>query len=76
MWELELQPGDLQIFKGRYALHRVAPVEGRRKRYVGIFSFVEAEGMCGGVERTRQLYGRVLPHHHDREGLRKDQLLD
>ena len=74
--ELELQPGDLQIFKGRYALHRVAPVRGERRRYVGIFSFVEAEGMCGGVERTRQLYGRVLPHHHAREGLRKDQLLD
>ncbi|MDA7967186.1 hypothetical protein [Ruegeria sp.] len=73
---LELQPGDLQIFKGRYSLHRVAPVEGARKRYVGIFSFVEAEGMCGGVERTRQLYGRVLPHHYEREGTRKDQLLD
>ncbi len=74
--QLELQPGDLQIFKGRYALHRVAPVEGQRKRYVGIFSFVETEGMCGGVERTRQLYGRVLPHHYEREGLRGDQLLD
>ncbi|WP_170325245.1 HalD/BesD family halogenase [Ruegeria arenilitoris] len=74
--ELELQPGDLQIFKGRYALHRVAPVEGARSRYVGIFSFVEAEGMCGSVERTQQLYGRVLPRHHEREGLRKDQLLD
>ncbi|WP_108860400.1 hypothetical protein [Ruegeria sp. Alg231-54] len=73
---LELQPGDLQILKGRYALHRVAPVQGARSRYVGIFSFVEAEGMCGGVERTRQLYGRVLPHHHQRVGLRKDQLLD
>lgn len=73
---LELQPGDLQIFKGRYALHRVAPVQGARSRYVGIFSFVEAEGMCGGIERTRQLYGRVLPHHHQRVGLRKDQLLD
>ncbi|KIC44097.1 hypothetical protein RA28_14025 [Ruegeria sp. ANG-S4] len=74
--QLDLQPGDLQIFKGRYALHRVAPVEGARKRYVGIFSFVEAEGMCGGVERTRQLYGRVLPHHYEREGNRADQLLD
>jgi hypothetical protein len=74
--QLALQPGDLQIFKGRYALHRVAPVEGKSKRYVGIFSFVEAEGMCGGVERTRQLYGRVLPHHHAREGRRKDKLLD
>ncbi|RLK10927.1 HalD/BesD family halogenase [Ruegeria conchae] len=74
--QLELQPGDLQIFKGRYALHRVAPVEGDRKRYVGIFSFVETEGMCGGVERTRQLYGRVLPQHYARAGLRDDELLD
>lgn len=74
--QLELQPGDLQIFKGRYSLHRVAPVEGARQRYVGIFSFVDAKGMCGGIERTRQLYGRVLPHHYEREGKRKDQLLD
>ncbi len=73
---IDLQPGDLQIFKGRYALHRVAPVEGARKRYVGIFSFVDTEGMCGGVERTRQLYGRVLPHHYAREGRRADELLD
>ncbi|NOC90962.1 hypothetical protein [Ruegeria sp. HKCCD6604] len=73
---LDLRPGDLQIFKGRYSLHRVAPVRGKRRRYVGIFSFVEAEGMCGGVERTQQLYGRVLPHHYKRAGLRKDQLLD
>ncbi len=73
---LTLQPGDLQIFKGRYALHRVKPVRGARKRYVGIFSFVETQGMCGSVERTRQLYGRVLPRHIEREGLRSDGLLD
>ncbi|UWQ52461.1 HalD/BesD family halogenase [Leisingera caerulea] len=74
--KLVLQPGDLQIFRGRYSLHRVAPVEGPRRRYVGIFSFVEQEGMCGGVERTRQLYGRVLPRHYEREGLRTDALRD
>lgn len=74
--QLELQPGDLQIFKGRYSLHRVAAVKGERTRYVGIFSFVETEGMCGGVKRTKQLYGRVLQHHYDREGRRSDQLLD
>lgn len=74
--ELELLPGDLQIFRGRYALHRVAPVKGPRSRYVGIFSFAEAEGMYGSVERTKQLYGRVLQHHLDREGLRNDPLLD
>lgn len=73
---LVLEPGDLQIFKGRYALHRVTPVRGATKRYVGIFSFVETEGMCGGVERTRQLYGRVLPRHHERAGLRSDALRD
>lgn len=73
---LELGPGDLQIFKGRYSLHSVSPVAGSRPRYVGIFSFVEEPGMVGRVERTRQLYGRVLPIHHEREGLRADQLVD
>ncbi|MDH3740327.1 MAG: hypothetical protein OER56_01905 [Hyphomicrobiales bacterium] len=73
---LHLQPGDLQIFKGRYALHRVSPVSGARKRYVGIFSFVEEPGMVGSPERTRQLYGRVLPIHLERAGLRADALID
>ena len=73
---LPLTPGDLQIFKGRYSLHRVTPVTGVRPRYVGIFSFVETEGMVGSVERTRQLDGRVLPIHHERAGHRSDSLTD
>jgi hypothetical protein len=73
---LQLVPGDLQIFKGRYSLHRVTPVAGAKRRYVGIFSFVETEGMVGSVERTRQLYGRVLPIHLERAGLRGDELKD
>jgi len=73
---LPLGPGDLQIFKGRYALHRVTPVRGRTPRYVGIFSFVETEGMVGSVERTRQLYGRVLPIHYENAGRRDDRLKD
>ena len=73
---LTLEPGDLQIFKGRYALHRVSPVEGARPRYVGIFSFVEEPGMVAAPERCRQLYGRVLPIHFERAGVRADALLD
>ncbi len=73
---LTLAPGDLQIFKGRYALHRVSPVEGGRPRYVGIFSFVEEPGMVATPERCRQLYGRVLPIHYERAGVRADSLLD
>jgi len=71
-----LEPGDLQIFKGRYSLHRVTPVAGKVVRYVAIFSFVERPDMVGSVERTRQLYGRVLPVHTQRAGHRADSLLD
>ena len=73
---LHLDPGDLQLFKGRYSLHRVAPLGGNRPRYVGIFSYVEEPGMVGSPERTRQLYGRVLPIHLERAGLRGDALID
>lgn len=73
---LELEPGDLQLFKGRYSLHRVAPLEGETPRYVAIFSYVEAPGMVGSVERTRQLYGRTLAIHHQEAGRRSDALID
>ncbi len=73
---LRLEPGDLQIFKGRYSLHRVTALAGARPRYVAIFSYVEEPGMVGSPERTRQLYGRVLPIHTERGGLRNDALVD
>jgi hypothetical protein len=73
---LHLEPGDLQIFKGRYSLHRVKPLGGSKARYVAIFSFAEEPNMVGSPERTRQLYGRVLPIHIERAGLRQDALVD
>ncbi|MGI9357319.1 MAG: HalD/BesD family halogenase [Rhizobiaceae bacterium] len=73
---LELQPGDLQIFKGRCSLHRVKPLSGSRNRYVAIYSFVEEPEMVGSPERTHQLYGRVLPIHLERAGQRVDALAD
>lgn len=73
---LNLQPGDLQLFKGRNSLHRVTPLSGVVPRYVAIFSYVEEPGMVGSPERTKQLYGKVLPIHHERARERKDGLLD
>lgn len=73
---LELNPGDLQIFKGRYSLHRVTPVSGTRRRYVGIFSYVDEPGMVAKVERAKQLYGRALPIHYAAGVDRNDELLD
>ncbi len=73
---INLEPGDLQIFKGRYSLHRVAPLKGDRMRLVAIFSFVEYPDMVATPERCRQLYGKVLPIHLERAGMRMDALLD
>jgi hypothetical protein len=73
---LHLEPGDLQIFRGRYSLHRVAPLSGKRPRYVAIFSYVEEPNMVGAPERAMQLYGRTLPIHHERAGKRADTYID
>ncbi|MFD7228995.1 arpA protein [Streptomyces sp. NPDC059881] len=75
---LPLHPGDLQLFKGRYSLHRVSPVRGATARHSAIFAYSERPGVIGSVARTRQLFGRVLPEHLAAEGraVRSDQLLD
>ena len=73
---LTLEPGDLQLFRGRYSLHRVAPLKGKTPRYVAIFSYVDMPDMVGSPERTKQLYGRVLPIHLERAGMRNDAYLD
>jgi hypothetical protein len=75
---LPLRPGDLQLFKGRYSLHRVSPVRGATARHCAIFAYSERPGVIGSVARTRQLFGRVLPEHLAAEGraVRGDRLLD
>jgi hypothetical protein len=65
---LELRPGDLQLFTGRYSLHRVTEVTGHRPRHTAIFAYSERPGVIGTVARTRQLFGRVTPEHLAAEG--------
>ena len=73
-----LQQGDLQFFKGRYSLHRVSPVNGNLQRHTAIFAYTEKPGVIGNIERTRQLFGRVLPEHYkaQEKSVRSDTLLD
>ncbi len=74
---LTLAPGDLQLFRGRYALHRVTPVRGNTPRHSAIFAYSGRPGVLGTVSRTRQLFGRVTSAHLDAEGrVRVDQLMD
>ncbi|MHC1557527.1 HalD/BesD family halogenase [Actinomycetospora sp. C-140] len=73
---LELRPGDLQLFRGRFALHRVAPVEGGSPRHAAILAYSERPGVVGSPTRTRQLFGRVAPEHLAAATVRGDTLLD
>jgi len=76
---LDLTPGDLQIFRGRYSLHAVTRVpEGSRPRHAAIFAYTAEPGVIGRLERTRQLFGRVLPAHEEaeRSRVRSDTLID
>ncbi|MFJ4654955.1 arpA protein [Nocardia sp. NPDC088792] len=73
---LELRPGDLQLFQGRFSLHRVAPVGGTVQRHSAIFAYSDIRGVIGSAERSRQLFGRVLPDHLAAGGVRGDRLLD
>lgn len=55
---LDLKPGDLQLFHGRYSLHRVSPVEGERDRLMAIFAYADRPGLKGAREKSRLLFGR------------------
>ncbi|MBD3896302.1 hypothetical protein IEI94_10610 [Halomonas sp. ML-15] len=76
---LDLQPGDLQIFFGRYSLHRVTPVEGDKERHTVIFAYAKEPGFIGRPERAQRIFGRMAPIHEQmlREGTtRSDNLAD
>ena len=74
---LALRPGYLQLFTGRYSLHRVTPVAGTA-RHSAIFAYSECPGVIGTAARTRQLFGRVAAAHLAADGraVRVDQLMD
>ena len=76
---LDLRPGDLQIFRGRHSLHRVTRVDMTSPpRHAAILAYTLEPGVIGRVERTQQLFGRVLPEHvaAESERVRSDQLTD
>ena len=52
---LKLDPGDLQIFKGRFTLHRVTKVEGNRSRYLCIPAYVLDPWRVNTPEHSRAI---------------------
>ncbi len=55
--------GDLQIFMGRYSLHRITEVRGSAPRHVLVLSYSDRPGVIGPLDRTRSVYGRVTEAH-------------
>jgi hypothetical protein len=73
--KIDLQVGDIQIFKGRFSLHRVAPTQGQR--HTAIFGYSREPGYIGSVESTLRVYGRVMQEHMDADHIRhSDGLAD
>jgi hypothetical protein len=74
--QLKLKPGDLQIFKGRFTLHRVTKVEGKKPRYLCIPAYVLDPWRVNTPEHSEAIYGKVLPIHIERNQVRSDGLAD
>lgn len=75
---LDLNPGDLQLFLGRFSLHRVTKNTGNTDRLLLIMSFAERPGMIGRQHRIQELYGKVTDAHiaAERNRVRNDDLMD
>lgn len=76
---LPLHPGDLQVFFGRYALHRVTRPGGDEERHTLILGYAREPELIGRAERTQKLFGRLADVHrrqHSRAPARGDTLSD
>ena len=74
--QLKLEPGDLQIFKGRFTMHRVTKVKGKKPRYLCIPAYVLDPWRVNTPEHSEAIYGKVLPIHIERNQARSDGLAD
>lgn len=56
---LDMDIGALVMFRGRYTIHRVTPVEGRKPRLVAVLSYDTEPGMMLSEHNRLLFYGRV-----------------
>jgi hypothetical protein len=55
---LELDPGTLLLFEGRYAFHRATPVVGTRCRCLALLAFDQRPGISIDDDLAEVFYGR------------------
>jgi hypothetical protein len=60
---LDLIPGDMQLFAGRYSMHRVTPIVGPTTRYIGLPTYVHDPFRVNRSRRSEAIYGRSAALH-------------
>ena len=73
---LSLKTGDIQIFKGRYSLHRVTKTTGKEPRIIALPTYVTNPYLVNRPHHAEAFYGRSMPIHHERNLERLDDLTD
>ena len=56
---LDFEPGDLVLFRGRDALHRVTPTTGDATRMLVVFAYNNAPGVALSESALQTFYGRT-----------------
>ena len=73
---LTLRTGDLQLFCGRYSLHRVTPTRGPNSRIIALPTYVANPYLVNRPHHAKAFYGRAMDIHVEREMARQDLLSD
>lgn len=73
---LHLRTGDLQIFRGRYSLHRVTQTHGANPRIIALPTYVTNPYLVNRPHHAKAFYGRAMDIHAERELARQDSLTD
>ena len=56
---LDFEPGDLVLFRGRNAIHRVTPTEGNTTRLLVVFAYNDRPGIALSESALTTFYGRT-----------------
>ncbi len=73
---LDLRPGDMQLFMGRYSMHRVTHIEGDTTRLIALPTYVHDPYRINTPHHSINYYGRATEMHHRRLTQAGDGLQD
>lgn len=73
---LDLLPGDLQLFKGRFSMHRVTKIVGDTTRYIALPTYVHDPYRMNRPHHSVNYYGQATELHYQRAKVIVDGLVD